>query len=224
MKRTWTPILIFLAAPAFAELDAHEHGVGELNIAIDGTTVAMELHAPGADIVGFEYEAKSAEDRAAIDTGIAILSKPLDLFVVPAAAECNVVQALAKLESEDAHDDHGHDEHAHDDHGHDEHGHDKHEDHAHGDEAHDDHHDEHEDHAHGHDDHDDHADEARHTEFHAEYTLNCGNTSALTEITFAYFDTFPNALELEVQVVSAAGAQAFEVERDDPSLDLRGMF
>ena len=214
MKNYVPAILVLMANPAFSEdtrqLDAHEHGVGELNIAIDGDAVAMEFHAPGADIVGFEHQATSAEDRAAIDEAVAILAKPLDLFVLPAAAECSVVQASTALASEDAHDDHehGHEEHAeaeeHD--GHD------HEEHAKVD-AHSDH--EHEDHAEA---------EASHTEFRADYVLACGNPGALTGIEFAYFETFKNARELEVQIVSASGAQAFEVERDDPSLDLRGMF
>jgi hypothetical protein len=46
----------------------------------------------------------------------------------------------------------------------------------------------------------------------------------VTYITFAYFDAFPNALEVEVQVISDTGATSFEVERDAPTLDLRGMF
>ncbi len=211
MKRALPTLIALLATPALAEsareLDAHEHGVGELNIAVDGDTIAMELHAPGADIVGFEYEATSAEDRAAIDAAVAALAKPLELFILPAAAECSVTKASAGLESEEDHDDHGD------------------EDHAEG-EEHDDH-DDHDDHADddGHDDHDDHAEaEASHTEFHAEYLLTCGNTDALTGIDFAYFNTFENALELEVQIISASGAQAFEVERDAPTLDLRGMF
>ena len=213
--KTATPLIFLLSATtAFAEdtrqLDSHEHGVGELNIAFDGKTVTIELHAPGADIVGFEYEAESAEDRAAIDAAVAALARPLDLFVLPAAAECSVVQARAELESEEEHEDH------HDEDGHDGHGEEEHADHGH-----DKDHDEH-----GHDDHADadHADEASHTEFHVEYTLTCGNPDALTGIEFAYFDTFENARELEVQIVSASGAQAFEVERDDPTLDLRGMF
>ncbi len=216
MKHVLPTTLLLLATPAFAEdtraLEAHEHGVGALNIAVDGETVAMEFHAPGADIVGFEYEATSAEDRAAIDDAVAILAKPLDLFVLPTAAACNVVQASAALESEEAHDDH---DHGHDDHGeadghdHDEHGH---EDHADADK-----HDEH--------GHDGHAEaEASHTEFHAEYTLACGNPDALTGIEFAYFEAFENARELEVQIVTTSGAQAFDVTRDDPMLDLRDMF
>lgn len=205
MKHVLPLLLLGCATSALAEgnrqLDAHEHGVGELDIAIDGNVVAMELHAPGADIVGFEYAAESAEDRAAIDAALATLARPLELFQIPAAAECGVTQASAELESEEAHEDHDHDEHEHE------------------------HEEEHAEHDHDEHDHEEeHADGASHTEFHAEYMLACGNPGALTEIGFPYFDTFENARELEVQLVTTAGAQAFEVERSEPKLDLRGLF
>jgi hypothetical protein len=190
---TATPVL----AEETRQLDAHEHGVGQLDIAIDGQQVAMELHAPGADIVGFEYAAESDADLAAVDSAATTLAGPLDLFVLPEAAGCSVVTATAGLESEEDHDDHG-DEQGHDDH--------------------DDDRDEHDDEG-----HDDHASETGHTEFHAEYLLTCANPSAITEINFAYFDTFPNALEVEVQIISDAGATSFEVERDAPVLNLSGM-
>jgi len=110
MRQTLSLIAILAASPALAQetrqLDAHEHGVGALNIAIDGTTVAMEFHAPGADIVGFEYAAESEADRAKVDAAVAILATPLDLFKLPSAAECSVTQASAELESEEDHDDH----------------------------------------------------------------------------------------------------------------------
>jgi hypothetical protein len=185
------------ATPVFAQetrqLDAHEHGVAQLDIAMDGQQIAMELHAPGADIVGFEYAAESADDRAAVDNAVAALARPLDLFVLPDAAGCSVVQAAAGLESEEVHDGEAeeHDEHARDDHK---------------------------------DDHDDHEEQAGHTEFHAEYLLTCTDPDAATDITFAFFDAFPNALEVEVQLISDTGAKSFEVERDTPTLDLRGMF
>lgn len=195
MKQALSLIALVAASPAFAEgtrqLDAHEHGVGTLNIAIEGTTVAMAFEAPGADIVGFEYEAKSDDDLAAIDAALARLAAPLDLFVMPDAATCTVVMAKAELEGED-----GHEEHA------------------------DGTHEVHDDEDHDHEDHADHGDEAGHTEFHAEYTLNCDNPKMLTEITFAYFETFPNAKEVEVQLITSVGARAFEVERDAPALDL----
>ena len=183
------------ATPSLAEettqLDAHEHGVGQLNIAFDENKVAMELHAPGADIVGFEYGAKSDVDLAAIDAALQTLSNPLGLFLLPEAASCIVITAHAKLESEESdHDDH--DEEGHDDQ--DEEG------------------------------HDDHDEAPGHTEFHAEYLLECANLTEMSAITFSYFEIFPNALELEVQVISDKGATAFEIERDVAKLDLRGIF
>lgn len=185
MKLSFFLALTTLAAsPTFAQetrqLGSHEHGVGQLDIAIDGSTIAMELHAPGADIVGFEYRAESGADIAAVDAALLVLAHPLDIFVVPDAAQCSVIDARAELESEDEHDDHK-------------------------------------------EEHEDHAEKSGHTEFHAEYLLECDDITALDEISFAYFGDFPNALEVEVQVISDQGASGFEVERDDPILDLSSM-
>lgn len=195
IRPTALTLAVLVAGAGTAEdtrqLGAHEHGVGQLDIAFDGSQIAMELHAPGADIVGFEYSAKTAQDRAKVDAAVATLARPLDLFALPEAAGCSVAQASASLESEAEHE---HEEHGHDDHDHDEHN------------------------------HDDHADEERHTEFHAAYLLECADATKANLITFAYFETFPNALELEVQVISDKGATRFEVVRDVPSLDLRDMF
>lgn len=212
LKLAPAALFILAATGAAAEeprqLDAHEHGVGKLDIAFDGDRIAMDFHAPGADIVGFEYAATSGEDRAAIDAAVATLARPLDLFALPAAAGCSVVKASASLESEEGHDIEEHKDHA--EHKED----DDHEEHA--EEGHED-----EDHA-GHEE--DHAGAASHTEFRAEYMLTCADPAHATLITFAYFNSFPNALELEVQVITDRGATAFEVERDVPTLDLRDMF
>ena len=103
-------LAVAATTPVFAEktrqLDAHEHGVGQLDIAFDGNQISMELHAPGADIVSFEYAAESAEDRAKVDAAVAMLARPLDLFVLTEAAGCTIVQASAELESEEGQVDH----------------------------------------------------------------------------------------------------------------------
>jgi hypothetical protein len=173
-----------LASPSFAEdvreAESHEHGVGQLDIAFEGTAIAIELHAPGADIVGFEYAATSEEDHGTIDAAVLALAKPFDLFGLPADAGCKVINATAELEGNEGHDDE--------------------------------------------DEHDDDHKEESHTEFHAEYLFECSDLSAVTEITFPYFDAFPNAKELELQVVSDKGASAFEIERDDPSVNLSELF
>lgn len=178
------------------ELAAHEHGVGSLGMAIEGQAMVMELRAPGADIVGFEHGAESAEDRSIVESAIAKLAAPLELFVLPEAAGCAVTEAHVGLVGED---DELHGEHEH------------HEEHEHDDEY-------------THDDVGEHHDEAGgHTEFHAEYALNCADPKSLDQIRFAYFDAFPNARRLSVQLVSGIEARAFEVNRDAPELSLDGL-
>ncbi len=196
MRKLSIPVLcLTLTTAAVAEesreLEAHEHGVGQLNIAIEGTSVAMEFEAPGADIVGFEYEATSTEDRALIDQALARLASPLELFGLPAAAECVVSEANVALKGDDhkSHDDDHHDDHS-----------------------------EHEDHA------DEHAsEEESHTEFQASYVLACAKPEAINKIEFVYFEQFPNAKELELQVITEQGASAYEVERDNPTLNLSSL-
>jgi len=200
IARSLSLAALALALPAVAAadetrgLDAHVHGEGALNIAVEGKIVMIELEVPGADIVGFEHAAKSDEDRAAIEEGKAKLSDPLALFVLPEAAGCAVELAEVRLVTEE-------DAHGHDDHGHGE-------EHAEG---------EHGEHAHG----DEHA-EAEHSEFRAEYRLGCADPAAITAIEFAYFETFPNAEELDIQMITGKGSTGFEVTRAAPRLDLGG--
>lgn len=206
MIRSFCAVSLLLSASVVAaeetrQLDAHEHGVGQLDIAFDGGRIAMALHAPGADVVGFEYSARSSGDREKVAAAVATLARPLDLFSLPAAAGCSVVEASASLESEEGHGGDDHD--AHNEEGHD------HAEHA----AHDKEHD-----------HENHAEDSGHTEFHAEYLLDCADPAQVSLITFGYFEAFPNARELEVQVISDKGATAFEVKRDAPTLDLRSLF
>ncbi|MDB3921659.1 DUF2796 domain-containing protein [Paracoccaceae bacterium] len=199
--KTLTSIIFFIiASPVFSEdarqLNAHEHGIGVLNIAIEAPLVVMEFHAPGADIVGFEYAAKSDADLAAISAALKTLEAPLDLFVLPKAARCAVQAVQVELESDT---DHGANE----------------EDHQ----GHDDKHDhKHEDHG----DHDEqkHAASSGHTEFHAEYSLICSNIEALTQIDFAYFEVFPNSKQVALQLISQSGAHAFDIKSGAPRLDL----
>ncbi len=193
------------ALPASAEeqrsVDAHEHGHGTLNIAVEGDRIAMEFEAPGFDIVGFEHAALSDPDRATVEAALGKLAEPLELFALPDEAECRVIENQAMLLMDDSrHDDHAHDrEEGHDD------------DHAH---SHDDDHEEE-----GHDDHA-HADESTHSEFHAEYLLECTNIGSATQIELQYFNLFRNAESLTVRVVTNQGAALLEATRENSTLDL----
>jgi hypothetical protein len=109
MKRAMM-VLVMAALPAAAEerreLGAHEHGHSVLNIAIEGGAIAMELIAPGADIVGFEHAASTAEQRAAVEQARAVLADPLALFVLPASAGCALESAEIALGTEEHEDEH----------------------------------------------------------------------------------------------------------------------
>jgi hypothetical protein len=66
-------------------------------------------------------------------------------------------------------------------------------------------------------------DDRGHSEFHAEYTLECGTIINLTSIEFPYFSLFKSAEELEVNVITPKGQIKFEVERNKPRLELSGL-
>jgi hypothetical protein len=191
------------------QVDKHEHGVGELNIAIDGSLAEFEFMLPGADIVGFEYEAKSDEDLAKIENALLVLENYENLFALSKNSKCVLADLDYHLSGEE------HDEHADEEH-------DEHADEEHADEEHDEHADEEHD-EHADEEHEEHADEESHTEFYAKYSFKCDNIKQLDKVEFSYFKTFPNSSELEVQFVSDIGSNAFEVEADKPAIILKGL-
>ncbi len=122
MKLIYTPLLA-LALPMMAEdghreMDAHEHGVSKVQIAIEKENIEIHLTAPGADIVGFEYAATSGEDKDAVADAIQKLGQASNLFAFNDEAHCRVSEISAHLVGEDQemHDGHEDDEHGHDDH------------------------------------------------------------------------------------------------------------
>jgi len=74
---------------AHGSLGAHEHGVASLNVALDGTTLELELDSPAMNLVGFEHAASSDADKAKVAAVRQQLEQPLKLFVLAQAAGCN---------------------------------------------------------------------------------------------------------------------------------------
>ena len=201
-----TLAMLAATAPALAqdehrELGAHVHGVSTLEIAVEHGVVEMNLLSPGMDIVGFEHAASSADDRATVEAAIVQLGNPTDLFTFNAAAACRVSEVFAHLHGPDDH----HDDAEDGDHDHE----DDHDDHAEGD-MHDEH-EEGEDHDHDHGDH---------SEFHAKYAYSCANPDALSALAFPFFALYPNAQEIEVSLITDAGASQVEITRDGGALKL----
>jgi hypothetical protein len=90
-----------VAGQEHRQLGPHQHGVGRLNIAIEGDKVEMELDAPGADIVGFESEAKTDAQKATLQASLQKLKDVATLYKLPAAAGCTVTEAEAKVEKDE---------------------------------------------------------------------------------------------------------------------------
>jgi len=186
-------------APAAAEdehreLGAHEHGHGTFNIAVENNRVSMELEVPGMDIVGFEYAAKTSEQKSAVEKATGVLAEPLALFKLPAAAGCKVADAKVTIDVEQEDGD---------------------EDQASGSKE--------KGAEHAKEEHDEDEGKEGHNEFHASYTLDCAKPVNLTSIEFDYFKSFAGAHDLTVNVVTAKAQNSYEVSRDKPALDLGGM-
>ena len=101
-----------------ASLDAHEHGVASLNVALDGQTLEIQLQSPAMNLVGFEHEAKSDADKAKVAAARQHLEQPQALFALPIEAKCALQDSDldSPLFGGHAHDEHEHaDEHGHSD-------------------------------------------------------------------------------------------------------------
>lgn len=186
---------VAVAEEKHKQLDAHEHGHGSFNIAIEGKKVSMELEAPGADIVGFEHKASTEKQKNAVSSAKKTLEKLANIVGFPAAAGCKVTKVSVELHIEG---DEGHEQ-----------GKKK----AKHDQA----------HKHGKKEAKEEVEEETHSEFHAEYQLTCKSPEKLAELTFPYFKSFKGAEELEVSVAGPKTQKKFEVERDTDKINLGGI-
>lgn len=88
---------------------AHEHGKIEFHLAQEGDELLMELHAPGYDLMGFESQPKTDEQKAAFARAKMLLNQPEKLFSIDKSAKC----VLEKKEVTSSLDEHKHDHDAH---------------------------------------------------------------------------------------------------------------
>ena len=84
----FSPMLI---AQEHRQHGAHQHGVGRLSLAQEGTEIRLELDSPAANIVGFEYAPSSEADREASAKAISALKQGEQLFRFSKDADCRLV-------------------------------------------------------------------------------------------------------------------------------------
>lgn len=176
-------------------LEAHNHGTAELFIVLVEQDLQIELHSPAANLVGFEHEAKNAEQRAQVESVKQTLENANDLFEISSGAcELNDLELdMGKLVA---------DETAHHD-----------EDDEHGDESHDgeEHEEEHADEEHH--DEDDHSD-TTHSDIEAEYRYSCNKPNSITSVVIKIADQFPGVESLQVQWIVNGRQAATTLEND----------
>lgn len=150
---------------------SHTHGDAELAIVLENGVVTIELDSPLYNILGFEHEPETEEQKVKVENAEVQLSRGSNLFGFNAEAGC-----IAKSTNKDIHlfdhDDHANEHH--DDH-------DKKDDH-----------DDHSDHD-GHDGHD----EDTHKDVILQYEFDCKNPSSLTLVNVNLFEFFDELSEID---------------------------
>lgn len=71
---------------------AHEHGTAELELAVEGSDVAVNFASPMYNLVGFEHAPRDERDREAVATARALLDDPRNLVRLQADAACTAVE------------------------------------------------------------------------------------------------------------------------------------
>lgn len=91
MTYLFVPALLTLPVLVIAsELEghaAHEHGAAHLTVALDASSLVMELTSPADNVVGFEHAPRKPGEKAAVAAGTAALRRP-DLIAPNADAGC----------------------------------------------------------------------------------------------------------------------------------------
>jgi hypothetical protein len=95
---------------------AHEHGVGHLNVAVEGSDLYLEFISPSANMLGFEHPPRTEEQKTAIDGAVETLRDGESLIVPPAGAQCRIADSTVDtdIDSHSGSESEGADPHEHD--------------------------------------------------------------------------------------------------------------
>ncbi len=138
----------------------HVHGVGQLNVAVDGDLLLIELISPAMDLLGFAHSPQTETQRLAVDAARAHLQAPERLFAPTPAAGCVRIATEIEIEIE------------------------------------------------------------LDVDVYASYAFDCQHPLALRELSIGFFETFPDARALRVQLLTETRQDALELSPDDQRLPL----
>ena len=183
-------ILPNLQAEEFRHHEAHEHGVAHLNVVHDRNNLYIELTSPAANIVGFEHQPRTQEQKAAVKEAIKKLEAGEALFVLPSGAEGELAKSEVYTDIASDSDHKSEDTHTHE---HNELGKKDEED------------------KHRHRENHESNKQERHSEFKAEYHFVCNKSEKLVYIDVMLFSVFPGLEHIEVQLLTDTQQTAREL-------------
>lgn len=83
---------------------AHVHGLGQINIAFEGSKGAMEIEVPTESLTGFEFKPKTEKDKAAEKKAVDILKEKISSLVMfEASWKCQVTATKIEMHQEGSH-------------------------------------------------------------------------------------------------------------------------
>ncbi len=101
MQKVMVTSIILGSFPAAAQEhshhEAHVHGHSTVNIAVEKQKLHVELLSPGADIVGFEHQAHSLEEKQKLSDTIHRLKQFETVFLLPDDAQCSLDHAHIEI-------------------------------------------------------------------------------------------------------------------------------
>jgi hypothetical protein len=176
---------------------AHEHGVGKLDIAQEGSVLHIVFDSPAANLLGFEHAPRTKQEHETLEQLLSRLKDGTGLFSLPNAAGCRLVEADVETPLQDHNDD-------------------KEEHHSgHGKESAE--HKHHEEEQHAESEGGEHADET-HADITASYRFACEQPDRLKQIRVQLFEAFPMTERLQVQYITDKGQGATRLSASQPLL------
>src|SRR6267143_1665197 len=75
-------LVIWTSTSSGASQRAHVHGVGHMNIVVEGTQATVEFLAPAEGLYGFEHQARTKAEQDKRDAALARLQENISTMVV----------------------------------------------------------------------------------------------------------------------------------------------
>lgn len=78
--------------------DAHVHGIARLNVALEKGSIHLEFTSPAANIVGFEHQPRTPEQKDSVSHAIEKLEDGSKLFIPSPEAQCQLSKSSVKTD------------------------------------------------------------------------------------------------------------------------------